>query len=110
MDKKFKKNDNGFICAHCGKEVKPLGYTSRNHCPHCLYSLHVDINPGDRANSCKGLQIPVGVENNPKKGYVILYKCSLCGAETKNKSAQDDDFDEILKVSSHFYNKFNFEN
>ena len=47
--KRFTKNDNGFICAHCGKEVEPLGYTSRNHCPFCLWSLHVDINPGDRA-------------------------------------------------------------
>ena len=45
--KLFTKNDNGFIYANCGFEVKPLGYTSRNHCPFCLCSLHVDILPGD---------------------------------------------------------------
>ena len=43
---RFTKNDAGFTCRVCGKEVLPLGYTSRNHCPFCLSSLHVDINPG----------------------------------------------------------------
>ena len=36
--KRFSKNDSGFICEHCGREVPPLGYTSRNHCPYCLWS------------------------------------------------------------------------
>ena len=57
--KLFTKNDNGFICANCGFEVKPLGYTSRNHCPKCLCSLHVDVNPGDRACECHGIMRPV---------------------------------------------------
>ena len=43
--KRFTKNDDTFICKNCGLEVKPLGYSSRNHCPRCLCSLHVDINP-----------------------------------------------------------------
>ena len=47
QNKRFAKNDEGFFCAHCGKWVPPLGYSSRNHCPFCLWSLHVDINPGD---------------------------------------------------------------
>ena len=46
--KRFVKNDSGFVCSHCGKKVEPLGYTSRNHCPFCLWSRHVDIFPGDR--------------------------------------------------------------
>jgi hypothetical protein len=49
-NKRFVKNDDFFVCVHCGKEVKPLGYTSRDHCPFCLWSVHVDVNPGDRAN------------------------------------------------------------
>ena len=53
--KLFSKNDDSFTCEHCKKEVKPLNYTSRDHCPYCLYSKHVDINPGDRSNECKGL-------------------------------------------------------
>ena len=69
--KRFSKNDSGFICAHCGKEVEPLGFTSRNHCPFCLWSLHVDVHPGDRANQCKGQMEPIRVEPDAKKGYVI---------------------------------------
>lgn len=57
------------------KKVEKLGYSCRNHCPHCLYSKHVDINPGDREESCHGLLEPVGVEIDNKKGYVIIFKC-----------------------------------
>lgn len=39
------KNDQNFICENCGKEVKKLKYTSRDHCPYCLYSKHVDNTP-----------------------------------------------------------------
>lgn len=104
--KVFAKNDNGFVCSNCGKEVSPLGYTSRNHCPHCLCSLHVDVNPGDRANTCKGLQEPISVENNSKKGYIITYKCSKCGAITRNKSQEDDDFEKLLEIAKNY--SFNF--
>lgn len=95
------KNDNGFVCRNCGKEVKPLGYTSRDHCPHCLYSIHVDIEPGDRENTCLGNLVPISIENNAKKGYVIVYKCSICGEIKRNKSANDDDFNMILKVAEN---------
>ena len=93
------KNDNGFICVNCGKEVKPLGYTSRNHCPYCLHSLHVDIIPGDRKNTCKGVLEPIAVEENSKKGYVIIFKCKKCGEISRNKSANDDDFAKLLEVA-----------
>ena len=73
--KRFSKNDNGFICVNCGKEVLPLGFTSRNHCPFCLCSLHVDINPGDRANDCGGILRPIQTLPDPKKGFVIIHRC-----------------------------------
>lgn len=103
--KKFTKNDSGFICAHCGKEVKPLGYTSRNHCPHCLWSLHLDINPGDRASDCGGQLEPVGADYNPKKGYIIIHKCQKCGEIRRNKAAteakvQPDNLSLIIKLTS----------
>ena len=101
-NRKFVKNDNGFICKNCGAEVSPLGYTSRDHCPRCLVSLHIDINPGDRANDCCGLLIPVDVITN-KKGYVIQYKCEKCGQFHNNKCASDDDFDTLLSVMNHTY-------
>jgi len=97
-EKRFTKNDEGFICAYCGKEVQPLGYTSRNHCPYCLHSLHLDINPGDRACNCGGIMSPIGIEISPKKGYVIIHKCDKCNLVRKNKSANDDDKEVIFKV------------
>lgn len=85
--KRFTKNDSGFTCAHCGKEVGPLGYTSRNHCPFCLWSLHVDVNPGDRANECGGPMEPVATRPDPKAGFVILHRCTKCGELCSNKAA-----------------------
>ena len=92
------KNDNGFVCRHCGTEVEPLKYTSRDHCPKCLYSIHIDNIPGDRANTCLGNLVPVSVEPSSKKGYIIVYKCDKCGEIKRNKSADDDDFDKMLEV------------
>ena len=48
--KLFSKKDESFVCENCKKKVEVLNYTSRDHCPFCLYSKHVDINPGDRLN------------------------------------------------------------
>ena len=99
--KLFTKNDNSFICEHCGKEVQPLKYTSRNHCPYCIRSIHVDDIPGDRANECQGIMNPIDVEYTQNKGFVITFKCSKCGEVKKNKMATDDDYDEILNIASH---------
>lgn len=98
-DKKFKMIDEEFVCKNCNSLVKPLSYTARDHCPYCLYSLHVDINPGDRKNTCQGLLKPVGVEKNKKSDYKIIYKCEKCGTIHKNIMAKDDDMDEIIKLS-----------
>ena len=100
--KKFSKNDGGFICVNCKKEVKPLKYTSRNHCPHCLFSLHLDINPGDRKNLCGGILKPVMSEPSPAlaKGYAIIFECEKCGKKTKNKSAIDDNKNLLIKLTN----------
>ena len=92
------KNDNGFVCRNCGRQVDPLGYTSRDHCPFCLHSIHVDIVPGDRANECLGTLVPQLVEPSNKKGYIITYKCDKCGEIKRNKSADDDDFEVMLNI------------
>ncbi len=99
------KNDNAFVCHNCGKQVEKLGYTSRDHCPYCLHSLHVDNVPGDRANECHGDLVPIAVETNAKKGYIIIYKCAKCGEIKKNKAAEDDNFDTILDIAkNNIYN------
>lgn len=103
--KRFSKNDSAFICKNCGLEVLPLGYSSRNHCPRCLCSLHVDIMPGDRANPCGGILRPIKVETDPKKGYVIVHKCEKCGEIRRNRAAneadvQPDDISLIIALTA----------
>ena len=60
--KSFNEIDESFVCEKCGFKVGKLGYSCRDHCPNCLYSKHVDNNPGDRKNKCKGLLKPVEIE------------------------------------------------
>ncbi len=96
--KQFTMRDENFTCENCHKEVKPLGYTARDHCPYCLYSKHVDINPGDRNNPCKGLLKPIGIEKY-KDTYKILYKCEKCHKDHKNIIATDDDMEKIIEIS-----------
>ncbi len=96
--KRFTMKDESFVCEHCGKEVAPLGYTARDHCPYCLYSKHVDILPGDRSNSCRGLLEPIGLEKF-KDTFKILYRCEKCKKEHKNIVASDDDPELIIELS-----------
>lgn len=97
----FKVIDEEFICENCGRQVPKLGYSCRNHCSYCLYSKHVDIEPGDRLETCHGLLKPVGIETNSKKGYIIIFKCQKCGSIRKNKVAEDDDMDKIIALSAN---------
>ena len=96
--KRFNMIDEGFMCEQCGKNVTKLEYTARDHCPYCLYSKHVDINPGDRLNECKGLLRPIDIEKY-KDTYKIIYKCNKCGETHKNIMARDDNIDLIIELS-----------
>lgn len=97
--KQFIKRDDEFICENCGTKVSKLGYTSRDHCPVCLCSKHVDKLPGDRSEQCHGILRPIQVELSSKKGYVIIYKCDKCGEIRRNKAAEDDDKEMLIKLT-----------
>lgn len=96
--KKFQMRDENFTCENCNYNVKKLNYTARDHCPNCLYSKHVDINPGDRANPCHGLLVPISIEKF-KNTYKIIYKCQKCNQIHKNIMANDDNYDKIIELS-----------
>lgn len=96
--KKFNMMNEDFICENCKKEVKKSSYTARDHCPYCLYSKHVDINPGDRANGCKGLLVPIGIEKF-KDSFKIIYKCEKCREIHKNIVHNDDNSNLIIELS-----------
>ena len=98
--KQFSKKDEEFICEKCGKKIEKLNYTTRDHCNNCLYSKHVDINPGDRQNNCKGLLKPIGIEKF-KNTYKIIYKSEKCNKIHKNIMANDDNMDLIIELSKN---------
>ena len=95
MSQKFQKKVEDFICEHCGTKVVGSGYT--NHCPQCLWSKHVDINPGDRAAKCGGLMLPVDVvfEHGQQN---LIQQCQTCGRQKKNELASNDNMEEVFKV------------
>lgn len=96
--KKFNMIDEEFICLNCGKKVKKLNYSARDHCPYCLYSIHLDILPGDRQNNCKGPLQPIGIEKY-RDTFKIIYKCQKCHQIHKNIMARDDNMDIIIELS-----------
>ena len=105
MNARFTHLNPGFNCENCGQDVQPLKTGCRNHCPHCLFSKHVDINPGDRANSCKSLMEPISYHLNSKKGIILSFQCLECGQVTNNKAAledvqQPDSYDRILSLNT----------
>lgn len=93
-------------CLNCKKpfsEQAP-GTKNRNHCPFCLYSVHIDVTIGDRQNKCLGLMKPVAKTLKPDGEEVLVHKCQKCGEIRKNRVAGDDDFGavESLKTVEDF--------
>lgn len=95
MPKKFQRTIEDFICENCGAKVQGDGYT--NHCPICLWSKHVDINPGDRENICGGLMKPIDAFFESQNWYLIQ-KCQKCKEEKKIKISQDDNIAVVKSI------------
>jgi DNA-directed RNA polymerase subunit RPC12/RpoP len=93
--------NTAFPCAHCGTSV-PANTDGhyRNHCPWCLWSLHVDELPGDRASECRGLMEPIGLVEKSGKGWQVVHRCTTCGHRQPNRlvreGAAPDDLDLVL--------------
>jgi hypothetical protein len=92
----FKKTVEDFKCINCGFIVKGNGYT--DHCPNCLWSLHVDINPGDRQCKCLGKLKPISAVYYRNGNFKISYICLKCGTKKQVYSAADDNQDELEKL------------
>ena len=104
--KRFQMKDEAFVCAVCGHKVAPNGVTSRDHCPKCLSSLHVDIMPGDRQNPCRGPMRPIHAEPDARRGYIITHKCEVCGAIGRNRATRlregegEDDLSLLIALTA----------
>lgn len=97
MVKKFQKKIEDFKCEVCGHKMTGSGYT--NHCANCIWSKHVDVNPGDRASQCGGLMEPIGLQNRSDIFYII-HKCQKCGHQKLNKAQKGDNFDKLIELSN----------
>ena len=98
------RGNDPFNCLVCGHDVAPLETGFRSHCPQCLWSLHVDEIPGDRASPCNGLMRPIAVEQEHADWYVV-HLCEMCGVRKRNRLAlhdpkQPDSWDEVVRIAS----------
>ena len=93
--------DESFPCRNCGYPVVPAGTGSdhRNHCPNCLCSVHLDIEPGDRASDCGGLMEPVAVWVRKNGEWAIIHRCRRCGAFSSNRVAADDNPVKLMSIA-----------
>ncbi len=94
----FKKTVEDFTCEHCGAHVKGDGYT--NHCPQCLWSKHVDVEPGDRAAACGGMMRPVILEGSTGT-YRIIQHCGRCGISRPIGVSKRDDMEAVLALAGN---------
>lgn len=90
-----------FVCRICGRTVTPNGAGSehRNHCPNCLYSQHVDHEPGDRAADCGGSMEPIAVWVRKNGEWAIIHRCKICGALSSNRIAADDNPMKLISLA-----------
>ena len=88
-----------FLCTHCDRAIPGTapGTVHRNHCPHCLWSLHVDLQTGDRRSACRGSMEPFAIGIQPNGEWSILHRCQRCGMIRMNRIAGDDN--DVLLVS-----------
>ena len=90
-----------FTCKVCGRPVVAAGAGSdhRNHCPNCLSSLHLDIEPGDRAADCGGVMDPIGVLVRKGGEWALIHRCRRCGKLCSNRTAADDNPMKLMSIA-----------
>jgi len=90
-----------FSCAKCGRPVprEAAGSEHRNHCPHCLHSVHLDDVPGDRSACCGGLMEPVTVWVRGSGEWALVHRCRICGRLSSNRIAGDDNEALLLSLA-----------
>jgi len=94
--KQFQRKKEDFTCDVCGFRVEGTEYT--DHCPKCLWSKHIDINPGDRLATCKGLMEPIGC--SLKHGKKMLhYQCRGCSHTHKVEASPEDNLEILVELS-----------
>ena len=82
-----------FRCRRCRLDVSldAPGTAHRNHCPTCLWSLHLDDDvPGDRGADCGATMEPIAVSVRGDGEWVLVHRCTGCDEVHLNRTAGDD--------------------
>jgi hypothetical protein len=84
------------------------GVQSRNHCPLCGWSRHLDWRePGDRRASCRAPMEPIGLTTKRSRNkyarerdgeLMLIHRCTSCGKLAINRVAADDDAELLLAL------------
>lgn len=112
MNLKQEEKNKGFVCINCQKwvPISSINKTiNRNHCPHCLWSKHVDENvAGDRMASCNTGMRPIGLTTKISRvdkwgqevrgEVMIIHECNRCEKISLNRILAEDASSEIIKV------------
>lgn len=88
-----RERPSAFRCQNCHIEVgvRAPGTSHRNHCPNCLYSLHLDDHrPGDRAAECGARMEPISIAVRGAGEWVLIHRCLGCDELSSNRTAADD--------------------
>lgn len=102
--KEHRRDTSGdaFRCVGCRLDVPFVapGTAHRNHCPHCLTSLHVDRRlPGDRRERCHGRMVALCLSVRPDGEWLIIHHCAACDALSSNRIAGDDNALLLLRMA-----------
>ena len=94
-------SDEAFTCKVCGRLVTSAGAGTqhRNHCPYCLSSLHLDIEPGDREADCGGVMEPIAVWVRKNGEWAVIHRCRICGELSSNRIAADDNPLKLMSLA-----------
>jgi DNA-directed RNA polymerase subunit RPC12/RpoP len=93
--------DSSFTCSRCKAHVpaQSFGTKHRNHCPRCLWSRHLDDEPGDRRIACAQAMEPIAIEVRRDGEWALVHRCSGCGEMKVNRIAGDDDERSLLALA-----------
>ncbi len=95
------QGSGGFSCIRCRQFIshQSCGTRHRNHCPLCLWSRHVDEEPGDRSCPCAQPMEPIAIEVRERGEWAIIHRCTGCGVLRTNRIAGDDHELSLLSLA-----------
>jgi len=91
-----------FQCRRCRLAVPASapGTAHRNHCPLCLWSVHVDERPGDRSAGCGGGMEPIAIWVRPTGEWALVHRCGTCHGVRVNRIAGDDNELALMSLAA----------